>query len=112
MERIRIGVIGCGEIAQIMHLPFLTEMRDLFDMRAICDISPALVKQVGDAFHVPDRYTDYAELVTRDNLDAVAILAPDHAPVAIAAARAGKHSFAARAHAGREPGAPHRRPGV
>jgi predicted dehydrogenase len=93
VERIRIGVIGCGEIAQIMHLPFLTEMRDLFDVRAICDISLALVEQVGDVFHVPGRHTDYAELLARDDLDAVAILTLHHAPIAIAAAHTGKHIF-------------------
>jgi len=93
VERINIGVIGCGEIAQIMHLPFLSEMRDLFDVRAVCDISPALVEKVGDTFHVQHRYTDYTELLARDDLDAVAILTLDHAPVAIAAARAGKHMF-------------------
>ncbi|MFL5801980.1 MAG: Gfo/Idh/MocA family protein [Roseiflexaceae bacterium] len=93
MERIRMGVIGCGEIAQIMHLPFLTELRDLFELRAICDISPRLVETVGEIFHVPHRYIDYAELLARDDLDAVAILTSDHAPVAIAAARAGKHIF-------------------
>ena len=93
VEPIRIGVIGCGEIAQIMHLPFLTELRDLFDVRAICDISPALVEKVGDVFHIPQRYTDYADLLARNDLDAVAILTLDHAPIAIAAARTGKHIF-------------------
>jgi predicted dehydrogenase len=76
-----------------MHLPFLTEMRELFDVRAICDISPALVEQVGDVFHIQNRYTNYATMLARDDLDAVAILTPDHAPIAIAAARAGKHIF-------------------
>jgi predicted dehydrogenase len=93
MQRIRMGVIGCGEIAQIMHLPFLTELRDHFEVRAICDISPQLVATVGDIFHVSERYTDYMELLARDDLDAVAILTADHAPVAIAAAQAGKHIF-------------------
>jgi len=88
-----MGVIGCGEIAQIMHLPFLTELRDLFEVRAICDISPQLVETVGDIFHVPDRFTDYTALLARDDLDAVAILTANHAPVAIAAAKAGKHLF-------------------
>ncbi len=37
MERIRMGVIGCGEIAQIMHLPFLTELNDLYEVRAVCE---------------------------------------------------------------------------
>jgi predicted dehydrogenase len=93
VKRIRIGVIGCGEIAQIMHLPFLTELRELFEVRAICDISPQLLETVGDIFHVSQRYTDYTELLARDDLDAVAILTADHAPVAIAAAEAGKHLF-------------------
>jgi predicted dehydrogenase len=88
-----MGIIGCGEIAQIMHLPFLTELRDLFEVRAICDISPQLVEIVGDIFHVAHRYTDYTELLARNDLDAVAILTADHAPVAIAAAKAGKHLF-------------------
>jgi predicted dehydrogenase len=76
-----------------MHLPFLTEMRDRYDVRAICDISPALLERVGDIFHIQHRYTDYADLLARDDLDAVAILTPHHAPAAIAAARAGKHIF-------------------
>jgi predicted dehydrogenase len=91
VQRIGIGVIGCGEIAQIMHLPFLSELRDLFEVRAVCDISPNLVERVGDIFQVPYRYTDYAGLLARDDVDAVAVLTPDHAPAAIAAARAGKH---------------------
>jgi predicted dehydrogenase len=86
-----MGVIGCGEIAQIMHLPFLTELRDLFEVRAVCDISPRLAETVGDLFHVPYRYTDYAELLARSDVDAVAVLTLDHAPVALAAAEAGKH---------------------
>ncbi len=91
MERIRMGVIGCGEIAQIMHLPFLTELRDLFEVRAVCDISPALVEMIGETFHVPHRFTSYHELLARDDVDAVVIATADHAPVAIAAAQAGKH---------------------
>ena len=93
MKRIRMGVIGCGEIAQIMHLPFLTELRDLFEVRSVCDISPALAAAVGDAFGVPHHCADYAELLARDDVDAVAVLTADHAPVAIAAAEAGKHIF-------------------
>ena len=65
MKCVRMGIIGCGEIAQIRHLPFLTELRDLFEVRAICDISPQLVATVGDIFHVSNRYTDYMELLAR-----------------------------------------------
>jgi predicted dehydrogenase len=91
MERIRVGVVGCGEIAQIMHLPFLTELRDHFEVRAVCDISRGLVDAVGERFGVPHRLTRYQELVARPDIDAVAVLTADHAPVALAAAEAGKH---------------------
>ena len=38
---IRVGMIGCGAIAQIMHLPFVAELRGTFELGALCDISPA-----------------------------------------------------------------------
>jgi predicted dehydrogenase len=94
MDKLRMGVIGCGEIAQIMHLPFLRELRDLFEISAICDISPRLVSQIGDIYHVKGRYTEYKKLLTHANLDAVAILTNvDHAKIAVAAAQAKKHIF-------------------
>jgi predicted dehydrogenase len=93
MERLRMGVIGCGEVAQIMHLPFLSELRDLFAVQAVCDISPRLVETVGEIFHVPQRFTRYEDLLARDDVDAVAVLTADHAPVTLAAAAAGKHIF-------------------
>jgi predicted dehydrogenase len=93
MKRIRLGIVGCGDIAQIMHLPFLTELKDYFEVRAACDILPEMVETVADAFHVPARCTDYTELVARDDIDAVAVLNHDHAPVVLAAAQAGKHVF-------------------
>ena len=94
MEKLRMGVIGCGEIAQIMHLPFLRELKDLFEISAICDISSHLVNQIGDIYHVKDRYTEYNNLLAHGNIDAVAILSnADHAEIAVAAAQAKKHIF-------------------
>ena len=37
MARIRIGVIGCGLIGQMMHLPHLRELDDLYEIGAVCD---------------------------------------------------------------------------
>jgi predicted dehydrogenase len=38
-ERLRIGVVGCGQIAQVMHLPYLEELSDRYEVVAVCDIS-------------------------------------------------------------------------
>ena len=41
-ERLRVGVIGCGLIAQVMHLHYLRELADRFEIAALCDVSEEL----------------------------------------------------------------------
>lgn len=90
-RRRKIGVVGCGAIAQSQHLPNLTARPDIWEVVAVCDISPGLVEAVGKRFQVPHRFTDYHALLQSD-VDAVLLcLADPKAPAAIAAARAGKH---------------------
>src|SRR5215470_16904511 len=92
-KRLRVGVIGCGTVAQIMHLPYLRSLPDLYEIAAICDLSPSLLAYIGERYGVPEnrRYSDYRQLVASD-LDAVLVLsAGSHAPQCIAAAQAGKH---------------------
>lgn len=89
-----VGVIGCGGIAQMMHLPFLAERRDLFSLAAICDVNEVALEAVGERFHVAERFRDVQALLALP-LDAVLVLSADpHAPAVLAAAKAGKHIFA------------------
>jgi predicted dehydrogenase len=94
MEQIlRVGVIGCGGIAQMMHLPFLRSLPALFKIDAISDLSPTLLKAIGERYDVPEsaQFTDYHDLVRQD-LDAVLVLTGGtHAPQVLAAVQAGKH---------------------
>jgi predicted dehydrogenase len=89
-DPIPIAVIGCGEIAQIMHLPYLAELPAL-QIAAVCDVSPTLLEHVGDRYHVTNRSTDFTQLL--DDVAAVAILTHDHADIAVEAARRGKDIF-------------------
>ncbi|MDQ3812038.1 MAG: Gfo/Idh/MocA family oxidoreductase, partial [Chloroflexota bacterium] len=93
MARLRIGVIGCGAIAQIQHLPHLRELDTEFEIGGLCDVSAQLLEAIGDDYRVPTerRFLDYHDLV-RSDIDAV-IVCPSgsHAPPSIAAAEAGKH---------------------
>lgn len=93
MARINVGIIGCGAIAQIQHLPHLRELDDQFAIGGLADLSPQLLAAVGAEYGVPEerRFLDYRELV-RSDIDAV-IVCPSgsHAPPSIAAAEAGKH---------------------
>jgi predicted dehydrogenase len=95
VKQVRVGVIGLGEVAQIIHLPILESLADQYLLAAICDISPTLVTEMGERYGVPTdaRHVDYRDLVARDDLDAVFVLTADeyHADCTIAAARHGKH---------------------
>jgi predicted dehydrogenase len=91
MPRIRVGVVGCGLIAQAMHLPHLRELHERFELVALCDVSPGTLNHVADAYGVSRRHADHRDLL-REALDAVLVLsAGSHAPVVLDALRAGKH---------------------
>ena len=76
--KVRIGVIGCGSLANGQHYPSLTEMRDV-QVVALCDIFEPALNATGDKFKISNRYTDYREMIGKHNLDGVfCILRPHH----------------------------------
>jgi predicted dehydrogenase len=90
---IRVGVVGCGEVAQIIHLPTLRDLSDLFEVTALCDISRAVLERVGAQWPSARQYADPNLLIGDSRVDAVLIANPHvfHAATALAAMRAGKH---------------------
>ena len=76
-----------------MHLHYLRELSDRFEIGAVCDLSRTVVDRVGDAYGVGRRFTDWTALLD-EPLDAVLILTSgSHEPIAVAAAQAGRHVF-------------------
>jgi predicted dehydrogenase len=68
-------------------------MEDRFEIAAVCDISPSVAHECARRFGAPKALTSWEDLVA-EPLDAVLVLTPgSHAPIAIAAAQAGKHVF-------------------
>jgi len=93
-DPLRVAVVGCGGIAQMMHLPTLAERPDLFQVAALADVNPATLQAVGRRYGVETLATDHRELVARPDVDAVLILASgSHRDAALAALAAGKHVF-------------------
>ena len=92
---VRVGVVGCGEVAQIVHLPALRGLPDLFEVVALCDVSAAVLDKVGAQWPSAKRYKDHRDLVADADVDAVLVSNPHvyHAEVAIDAMRAGKHAL-------------------
>jgi predicted dehydrogenase len=71
----KVGVVGLGEVAQVIHLPILQDHSDKFEIAAICDISQELLSALGERDTVPvaHRYSDYADLARQRDLDAVLV---------------------------------------
>ena len=88
---LRVGIIGCGEVTQIIHLPALHELRDLFTVTALCDVSPAVLGALG-AMHPAARcHADYRKLLADPDVDVVLVGNPDehHSDVRVSGAVCG-----------------------
>jgi predicted dehydrogenase len=93
LKRTRVGVVGCGLIAQVMHLPHLRELADRFAVTALCDLSEQALAFAGATFPEAARLSRWEDVIDA-NVDAVLVLTPgSHAPIAIAAAESGRHVF-------------------
>jgi predicted dehydrogenase len=78
-ERLRVGVIGCGLIAQTQHLPNLAALPELFELSAVCDLDPYRAKRCAERFSIRRAHRDTTDLLD-EGLDAVVIATSgDHA---------------------------------
>ena len=91
-RRLKVGVVGAGVIAQVMHLHYLRELSDRFEIAALCDISGENAANNAQRYNIAKTFSDWREMLKDDEIDAVFILTSgSHAPIAIEAAKAGKH---------------------
>lgn len=92
-QPIRIGIVGCGAIAQVHHMPNLAELQDEFRVTCVCDVSAGAAQYVANRFHVPAWTTDHRQLLQGD-VDAVLLCQSDpKTKVAVDVLNAGKHLF-------------------
>ncbi|MBI2844039.1 MAG: Gfo/Idh/MocA family oxidoreductase [Armatimonadetes bacterium] len=92
MSKIKVGVIGCGGIARRRHFPALLAQPDV-EVVAACDVDENCVQSVASEFGVPRVFSDYKDMLSMDEMDAVDICTPNfvHMAPTIAALEAGKH---------------------
>jgi UDP-N-acetyl-2-amino-2-deoxyglucuronate dehydrogenase len=90
-QKIRIGIIGCGRIAQT-HAAALDAIEKV-DFAACCDIVVDRARALADKYGVPLVSSDPAALLASGDVDVVMVCTPhpSHAPLVIAAAEAGVH---------------------
>lgn len=97
---IRIGIIGCGQIAQ-HHMRTYAALPGA-KMVAFCDANPEAVQAAIDAYGPAEGYSDFRALLARDDIDAVDVCLHNnlHMPVTVTALRAGKHVYCEKPMAG------------
>lgn len=95
MDRIvKIGIIGCGGIANGKHLPALKKLPNV-QMVAFCDIIKEKAEQAAKVYGTPDAkvFTDYHDILKMDDIEVVHVLTPNrsHSFITVDALEAGKH---------------------
>jgi predicted dehydrogenase len=93
-KKLRVGIIGCGGIANGKHMPSLAKLPNV-EMVAFCDIIPARAEEAASKYGIDGAkvYEDYRVLLEHETLDVVHICTPNssHAEITIASLEAGCH---------------------
>jgi len=94
MAKLKVGIIGCGGIANGKHMPSIKALNRV-DMVAFCDLVEERAIKAAKEYGTPDAkvYTDYKELLKDASIDVVHVCTPNrsHAEISIDALHAGKH---------------------
>lgn len=93
-KKLKIGIIGCGGIANGKHMPALSKL-DMVQMTAFCDIIREKAQNAAEKYGTKDAkvYTDYRELLKDKTIDAVHVCTPNrsHSFITVDALHTGKH---------------------
>ena len=95
MKKLRIGIVGCGGIANQKHLPSLKANADKCEIVAFCDIIEERAIKACQEYGAPGAkvYTDHQEMLKDADIDVVHVLTPNvaHCEITVHAFEAGKH---------------------
>ncbi len=95
MDKLKVGIVGCGGIANQKHLPSLKACGDLCELTAFCDIIVERAEKAKAEYGAKDSlvYTDYRQMLMNGDIDVVHVLTPNvsHCAITVAAFEAGKH---------------------
>jgi len=92
MGNTKVGVIGLGGIAQLVHLPILSKMNNV-ELFAASETNKSRGEVLSKKFNIKNTFTDYTKMLEMEELDAVIIATPtnSHEKLAIDCLNAGKN---------------------
>ena len=91
MEKTKIGVIGLGGVAQLVHLPNLVKLPNV-EISAVAEINRNRLNTISEKFNIQQKFSNYKDLLEKGDVDAVIIATPTntHKDIAIDCLKAGK----------------------
>ncbi|WP_139994173.1 Gfo/Idh/MocA family protein [Paenibacillus paridis] len=93
--KLKIGIIGCGGIANQKHMPSLAKLSHMGEMVAFCDVIEEKAQKAAQDFGSEGAkvYVDYKKLLEDESIDVVHVLTPNlqHSYITVDALEAGKH---------------------
>lgn len=94
MSEMKVGVVGTGSIAQLVHLPILKEMEEV-KLQAICDLDESKMQHLLEKFRIPSWYRTVDQMIKKETLDAVFICTTSlyHFPMSYLALKNDLHVF-------------------
>lgn len=94
VKKVRVGIIGCGGIANGKHLPGLSKIKEV-ELVAFCDIIKEKAEKAANKYGIENAivYEDYKELLEDKTIDVVHVCTPNrsHSFITIDALESGKH---------------------
>jgi predicted dehydrogenase len=96
-EKLRVGLLGVGAIAQVVHLPVLSQLDDV-ELALICDADRPRAQAIAARFGIPHVFANDDDVFRSDLIDALVICTPSylHESQAIAALETGRHVLVER----------------
>lgn len=93
MSKLRIGLVGAGNIGQTEHLKAYMNMKDVAEVVAVADINLKRAQEAAEKYGIPQAFGSVEDMLAGAQMDAVDVCVwnASHEPVSVAALRAGKH---------------------
>lgn len=102
MKKTKLALLGCGDVAQRDYLPEFHRLADRAEIVAVCGRTPSRLHAVADQYGIPQRYTDYRQMLAETGAEAVINLTPIqlHFETTLAALESGRHVYSEKPVAG------------
>src|SRR5688500_12588050 len=94
-RKVKLALLGCGDVAQRDYLPAMHRLAGRAELVAVCGRTRERVQQVAAQYDIPAEYDDYRSMLAESDAEAVINLTPIqlHAETTLAGLKAGKHVY-------------------